>query len=116
MIWYLSILWIINKKRATHSRSFLFSISAKEKSKYGECSIEKEDFEAEFVAVEEFDRVAVDEYGGDDGECGYEWHEAVADVPFSEHAHDEESEQWTIGVTSAFEYSIDHAVVVESIE
>ena len=40
---------------------------AKHKSKDGECTVDEKDFEAEFVAAEKFNRVAVDEYGGDDG-------------------------------------------------
>ena len=95
---------------------FCVFCSAEEESENGEGTIEKEDFETEFVTEEEFDREAVDEYGGDNRYGGYEWYDAVADVPFGEHTYDEESEQWTIGVTSEFEYSIDYAVVVESIE
>lgn len=60
--------------------------------------------------------MAVDEYGGNDRECGYEGHDAVADVPFGEHTNDEESEQWTVGVACELEYSIDYAVVVEEVE
>ena len=90
--------------------------SAEEESEDGEDTIDEEDFEAEFVASDEFDWEAVDEYGGDNWYGGYERHEAVADVPFGEHAYDEESEKWAIGVSGEFEYGIDYAVVVESIE
>ena len=65
------ILRIINKKErhivALFVVYWLFSVAAKHKSKDSECSVDEKDFKAEFVAVEKFNRVAVDEYGGDDG-------------------------------------------------
>lgn len=94
----------------------LFFCAAEEEAEDGEGTIDEEDFEAEFVACEEFDWEAVDEYGGDDWDSSDEGHEAVADVPFGEHAYNEESEQWAIGVACEFEYGVDYAIVVEGIE